>query len=316
MTCLSTQREIGFEPGKTELTGAPGPETIKECWDRLPSNTDPAKIQGHRPLFGSLSFARSSRRKRFYEPVALRWFLFLSLLTVLYRPGVAEPVLQAATVTKPRAATVDESMGPHMIMTRLRPVQPGDKARAAAVLAGARKAAERYRNYHVAEADGYMIFMPDQHQEIYHFVMQPNGAAARRGFDPARPPALLYKRMPGQHPAYKLVGVMYMARYGAPQQVLDEKIPLSIAQWHEHIDMCVPPDADQRDWLTSDSKFGLHGSITTAEACKAAGGHFVPHLAGWMTHVYPLETDPAKIWGTATSRSGKVGHRSMSGMKM
>jgi hypothetical protein len=203
-----------------------------------------------------------------------------------------------------------------MIMTKLRPLQPGDKARAAAILVAARAAAERYRDYHVAEADGYMIFMPHQHQKVYHFVMQPNGAAAGMGFDPARPPALLYKRMTGQHPAYKLVGVMYMAKYGAPQEQLNEKIPLSIAQWHEHIDMCVPPDAEHRNWLTGDAKFGLTGSITTAEACKAAGGHFVPHLAGWMTHVYPFETDPAKIWGRVEGGDGKMGGKSMAGMKM
>ncbi|HET9086082.1 MAG TPA: hypothetical protein VFN53_01020 [Acidobacteriaceae bacterium] len=248
--------------------------------------------------------------------VALRAFLFFSFLTALCRPGVAESVLQAATGTKRATATANESMGGHMVMTRLRPVQPGDKAQAAAILAGAKEAAERYRDYHVAEADGYMIFMPDQRQEVYHFVMQPNGAAARRGFDAARPPALLYKRMTGHHPAYKLVGVMYMARFGTPQDELNRRIPLSIVQWHEHVNMCVPPDADQRNWLTSDSKFGLHGSITTAAACEAAGGHFVPHLAGWMTHVYPLETDPAKIWGTARSRGSKGGPMSMSGMKM
>lgn len=307
--------KIGFEGGKTGLTCVPAPETIEGDRSRTAGEV-PAKVAGHLRFLDLQAARVPAKGKDFMKLVTLRSFLFLSFLTVLCRPGTAASVRPGATATKPPTATAEESMGPHMIMTKLRPVQPGDKARAAAILAGAREAAKRYRDYHVAEADGYMIFMPDQHQKVYHFVMQPNGAAARRGFDPAQPPALLYKRMTGHHPAYKLVGVMYMARYGAPQEELNRRIPLSIAQWHEHINMCVPPDADQRNWLTSDAKFGLKGSITTADACKAAGGHFVPHLAGWMTHVYPLETDPAKIWGTAGSRGGKMGHTSMSGMKM
>ncbi|HTF63849.1 MAG TPA: hypothetical protein VK638_14265, partial [Edaphobacter sp.] len=41
-------------------------------------------------------------------------------------------------------------MDPHMSMTKLRPLQPGDKARADAVVAAAKKAAEHYRDYRVA----------------------------------------------------------------------------------------------------------------------------------------------------------------------
>src|SRR5581483_11244791 len=41
-------------------------------------------------------------------------------------------------------------MGPHMKMTALRPVQPGDEQRAQAVVEAARKAADRYKDYRVA----------------------------------------------------------------------------------------------------------------------------------------------------------------------
>jgi hypothetical protein len=43
---------------------------------------------------------------------------------------------------------------PHMAMTKPRPLEPGDKARSEAILAAAKKVAERYRDYRKAEADG------------------------------------------------------------------------------------------------------------------------------------------------------------------
>ncbi len=51
--------------------------------------------------------------------------------------------------------------------TKLRPLRPGDQARADAILTAAKKAAERYRDYRKAKADGYTVFMPDQHQNVY-----------------------------------------------------------------------------------------------------------------------------------------------------
>jgi hypothetical protein len=66
-----------------------------------------------------------------------------------------------------------------------------------------------------------------------------------------------------------------------------------------HLNMCVPPQPERRNWLMNDSTFGLNGSITIEEACTAAGGHFRPHLSGWMTHIYPFETAPAKFGAPA-----------------
>jgi hypothetical protein len=40
----------------------------------------------------------------------------------------------------------------------------------------------------------------------------------------------------------------------------------------------------------------LKGSIATADACDAAGGRWLPLVFNWMVHVYPFETDAAKIW--------------------
>jgi len=207
------------------------------------------------------------------------------------------------------------NMDPHMGMTKLRPPQPGDQSRADAILAAAKKAAERYRDYRKAEADGYTIFMPEQHQNVYHFIRESSNLGDRTRFDADQPPALLYTKIEGPSSGYNLIGVMYMARYGATDEELNARIPLSIAQWHVHLNMCVPPQPEERNWLMGDPTFGLNGSISTAEACTAAGGYFKPHLSGWMVHVYPFETDPAKIWGAGMDDHG-VEHNPMPDMKM
>jgi hypothetical protein len=205
---------------------------------------------------------------------------------------------------------------PHMSMTKLRPLQPGDQARADAIVAAAKKVAERYRDYRKAEADGYTIFMPEQHQNVYHFLLEGLNSDDKDRFDPDHPRGLLYTKIDGPSPAYKLIGVMYMAPYGAPEEELNARIPLSIAQWHAHLNMCSPPQPEQRNWLTGDPTFGLNGSITTAEACNAAGGHFKPSLGGWMIHVYPFETDPAKVWSPGMGDDHGMEHHSVPGMKM
>jgi hypothetical protein len=60
------------------------------------------------------------------------------------------------------------------------------------------------------------------------------------------------------------------------------------------------------------------GSINTKEACNAAGGTFLPHVFGWMVHVYPYETDPKKIWSRHGDDSSHemMNDPEMGGMKM
>jgi hypothetical protein len=56
----------------------------------------------------------------------------------------------------------------------------------------------------------------------------------------------------------------------------------------------MPPRAEMRaaDW----TKFGLHGSIATQDACDTSGGRFSPVIFGWMVHVYPYEDSLDKIF--------------------
>ncbi len=209
-----------------------------------------------------------------------------------------------------------QHMAGHMYMTALRAPQPGDQQRADAIVAAAKSAIAPYEDYHKALADGYEIFLPNVPQAQYHFTKYGYALEARFHFDPSKPSSLLYKKTPDG--GYKLVGAMYTARVDATEDDLNERVPLSIAHWHQHINFCKAPAGEKAAYFGPDAKFGLLGSITTREACEAAGGQFRPHLFGWMVHVYPNETDAKKIWATDDDDQGhdNMDHSAMPGMKM
>jgi len=189
-------------------------------------------------------------------------------------------------------------MGPHMKMTALRQTKPGDGARAQVVVDAARKAAEKYLDYHSALADGFQIFLPNIPQKIYHFTNYKYAMEAGFHFNPEHPTSLLYEKHGND---YKLIGVMYTAPKRFTEDQLDERIPLSVAQWHEHVNFCRPPanmpaSEKMEKLLGPNAQFGLKGSIHTPEACDAAGGTFIPIVFNWMVHVYPFEKDQASIW--------------------
>jgi hypothetical protein len=96
-------------------------------------------------------------------------------------------------------------MGPHMYMTKLRPVSPQDWARADSIVEQLRPAIEKYRDYRVALADNFHIFMPNLPQAEYHFTNYENAFLETFTFDPARPTSLLYKKT---KTGYDLIGAM------------------------------------------------------------------------------------------------------------
>src|SRR5207237_553897 len=134
-------------------------------------------------------------------------------------------------------------MGAHMKVTTLRDPNSGDEERAQAVVDAARKTAEKYRDYRSALADGYKIFLPNLPQKQYHFTNYRYAFEAALHFNPEHPTSLLYEKHGDD---YKLIGVMYTAPKNANWNDLDQRIPLSIAQWHAHINMCLPP-ADRKN---------------------------------------------------------------------
>jgi hypothetical protein len=184
-------------------------------------------------------------------------------------------------------------MGPHMKMTGLRQFKPGDTARARAIAKESRKASEKYTDYHIALADGYKIFHPEIVQKMYHFTNYGFALEAAFHFNPAHPTSLLYEKHGDD---YKLIGVMYTAPKRFTETQLDERIPLSVARWHEHVNFCAPPADRRKEMLAQHPQLGLRGSIATQDACEAAGGTFHPVIFNWMVHVYPFEKDQANIW--------------------
>lgn len=183
-------------------------------------------------------------------------------------------------------------MGPHMYMTALRPASPQDWAKADMIVQQLREAIAKYKDYHVALADNFRIFMPNLPQPEYHFTNYENGFLETFTFDPARPTSLLYKKT---KTGYDLIGAMYTMPKRVTEDQLNARVPLSVAQWHLHTKLCMPPRGERGH--VDLTKFGLQGSIITKEACTEAGGTFYPVIFGWMVHVYPFEDSREKIWG-------------------
>ena len=210
-----------------------------------------------------------------------------------------------------------EHMGAHMHMTELRKPQPGDAAKAQQVAGQAREALEHYRDYKVALDEGYRIFLPNVPQKMYHFTNYQYAMGEAFRFDPTKPTSLLYEKRGDD---YKLIGAMYTAPVRFSEEQLNERIPLSIAQWHQHVNMCRPPKGREFEMLGKKPKFGLNGSITTQEECEAAGGTFMPHIFGWMVHVYPWEKTPDDVWSVErqldkSATSEHHDHGNMAGME-
>ena len=180
----------------------------------------------------------------------------------------------------------------HMLMTPDRPATDEDRRRADQISATLAQAIEKYRDYRVALADGFHIFAPNLPQAQYHFTNYWNGYLEGFTFDPARPTSLLYKKT--KDGGYELIGAMYTAPKTASLDELNERVPIGVARWHQHTNLCMPKRGEgaHADW----TKFGFTGSISTEEQCQEAGGRFYPVIFGWMVHVYPFESTVAKVW--------------------
>jgi hypothetical protein len=197
-----------------------------------------------------------------------------------------------------------EHMDTHMHMSALRDPQPGDQEKAQEVVDEVRQAIDRYRDSKAALADGFEIFLPNVPQKMYHFTKREYAIGAAFYFDPTKPTSLLYEKRGSD---YKLIGAMYTAPVRFSEDDLNQRIPLSVAQWHQHVNLCRPPKGREIQMLAKNPKFGLNGSISTREACAAAGGTFMPHVFGWMVHVYPWEKTSDNIWSVERQLTDKPG---------
>jgi hypothetical protein len=174
----------------------------------------------------------------------------------------------------------------HLKLTAMRAPNARDSARGAEVLRGMREGIEEYRDYRKAIDDGYRVFLPNVPMKVYHFTNYRRAIWEGRSFDPRKPSSLLYERRPDG--GYTLVGAMYVARKDATPDELHARVPLSMAQWHAHVNICVPlrrARARWRETANGKMKFGPAGAISTKEECDREGARFIPQIFGWMVHV-------------------------------
>ncbi len=195
------------------------------------------------------------------------------------------------------AATAVPSMkmGNYMQMSMKGKPRPGDEARANRIAAAARKVAAHYADANAAVRDGYKPFHPTGKMgEEVHYTNYRYNRLEQRRVDYDHPGSILYQRTAG---GMRAVGVMYSAPQDSTAAQLDAIAPLSIATWHRHVDFC-----GGRRNLPLDQQFGPHaqfgpqGSIHSEDACKKAGGLWIPVVFGWMTHVYPNAKNSGEVW--------------------
>jgi hypothetical protein len=215
--------------------------------------------------------------------------------------GFARPRLAAGQATSHQHdhehAGAIEAMGhgshgndPHIKLSATREVLPGDRQRADSIVQTLRRALVPYRDSERAERDGYRPFLETLPLPQYHFTNWTYGFLGAFTFNPEPPTSLLYRRT-GQK--YELTGAMYTAPARATKDQLDDRIPLSIARWHMHVNICLPrKGARNPDW----TRFGFKGTIASKAECDAADGRFHSQMFGWMVHVHPFEDDPDRIW--------------------
>lgn len=192
----------------------------------------------------------------------------------------------------------------HMAWSPTRTMTVKDSVRAMAIADTLRRAIAKYADTTLAVRDGYKMFAPDaKNQAVYHFTKRSSALKAVFTFDPAKPTSLLYQRDAAGH--LKLVGAMYTAPARLSNATLDARVPLSAAQWHQHVNLCIPRDKKELDRMRAgdhDTHYGLLGDIADRATCEKANGRFVERIFGWMVHANVFEgTGVRDVWETEAS---------------
>lgn len=174
----------------------------------------------------------------------------------------------------------------HMRFSPVRTGTAADTARALDLARQMRASLAKYADTAAAVADGYRMFMPNvKTQRTYHFTNYRHAFMEAFRFDPDKPTSILYERVPDG--SLKLVGAMYTAPKRTRAGELDERIPLSIARWHQHVNWCIPKRGEGKRWLERFEGvpiFGPESPVDTRAECDKVGGRFFPTTFGWMIH--------------------------------
>jgi hypothetical protein len=192
-----------------------------------------------------------------------------SSIIVLASFSSAASELMAQAEAPPMAAM-------HMAFTPTRSGTAADTARARDVVERLRFAIAPYQTLEAAEAMGYRSrIAPDMVKgaRLLHLGKRAGVRRAGKPFDPAAPQALLYRR--DANGEFRLAGAMYVAPPSATLDDLDAMIPLSVARWHRHLNVCVSGNR---------KSFKRIPGAMTGEACQAAGGRFRAE-SSYMVHV-------------------------------
>jgi dienelactone hydrolase len=187
----------------------------------------------------------------------------------------------------------------HLELSPARPATADDSTRADMLLVDVRAALRRYRDVRVAAADGFEELPDvDGKHSMHHLSNWAWAAAEGRRFDAAKPTSLLYREDAGG--TLRLAGAMYTAPGSATTEELDQRIPVSLARWHRHINWCTPKSATGSHWVATQNGSPLYGPrspVATRDACIAGGGVFYPRVFGWMVHVAIVGSDdPGVVW--------------------
>jgi hypothetical protein len=200
------------------------------------------------------------------------------------------------------------AMAAHMITTPTRAPTRAELTRAAQVAAQLKAAIVRYRDVRAAEADGFHMFAPQlKNQPVYHFTKNLWALENQFRFNPAKPTSLLYTKDPEGN--FVLVGAMYTAPKRFSVADLDERIPTSVAQWHKHVNWCMPVRRQEYRWTEMKDGRPIFGplGVSTSADCESAGGRFVKEVFGWMIHANVfLSEDPSVVWGDNHMRGDEI----------
>jgi carboxymethylenebutenolidase len=192
----------------------------------------------------------------------------------------------------------------HLQLSAARPPSPDDSTRADMLLVDMRDALRKYTDVRVAAADGFEEMPgPAGKHRLHHLSNWAWARAESRRFDPAKPTSLLYRE--DADGTLRLAGAMYTAPANASPEELDQRLPVSFARWHRHVNWCTPGTGSGSQWLATRNGAPLYGPrspVVTRDACTSQGGIFYPQVFGWMVHVTLVGSDdPAVVWRGANS---------------
>lgn len=197
-------------------------------------------------------------------------------VALFFVAGVSVAVAQMSQTPKDHASS--SGMAPGHMHAAGAALTYAELKNTAAELERARQATAKYRDVHVAEADGYQVLGPDIPGMGIHYVltMEPSR------FDVEKPPILLYVK--NQQGEYSLAGVGYFwnAPEGPDGQPLNPPFPKSLALWHRHENICMLPRLDNPHGLSESQ-------------CREQGGHFIAKTQ-WLVHAWIWKDNPAGVF--------------------